>query len=64
MVCLNHVNHLSSSPSFSPPSLFPDVEVGLEMGRLVQQSREKASLSQRELAVVSEHVVTVGGRGH
>ena len=34
-------------------SLAADAEVGLEMGWLVQQNRQKQGLSQKDLAVVS-----------
>ena len=40
-----------------PLSLSPDVEVGLDMGRLVQQSRQRQGLSQKDLAVVSGIVI-------
>lgn len=30
-----------------------DVHVGLDMGRLIQQSRQKKGLSQKDLAAVS-----------
>ena len=37
---------------------FLDVQVGLDMGRLIQQSRSKAKLSQKDLAAVNEHYNT------
>ena len=37
--------------------LSADVEVGLDMGRLVQQSRQRQGLSQKDLAVVSGIVI-------
>ena len=37
-------------------SLSLDVEVGLEMGWLVQQNRQKQGLSQKDLAVVSVYI--------
>ena len=38
-----------------------DVEVGLEMGWLVQQNRQKQGLSQKDLAVVSVYFIQAGG---
>ena len=51
--CEKLLKILSSPPLF----LSADVEVGLDMGRLVQQSRQRQGLSQKDLAVVSGIVI-------
>ena len=40
--------------AFLSYTLLSDVHVGLDMGRLIQQSRQKNKMSQKDLAAVSQ----------
>ena len=53
MVCV----HVRTCTCFFP--CLADVQVGLDLARIVQQARQKAGLNQRELAAVShcEHML-------